>query len=82
MPASRPRMLSAMGPAPDRAPEDPEVMSSSAESTRKTATSQMLGIRPATSTQAPYAAAATTIARPWWWTREVQPLSAVTPGRR
>ena len=54
-----------------------EIMSAAPESIRKTPTSQMLGIRPAIATQAPYAAAATTIARPWWWTREVQPLSAV-----
>ena len=52
-------------------------MSAAPESIRKTPTSQMLGIRPASATQAPYAAAATTIARPWWCTREVQPLSAV-----
>ena len=52
-------------------------MSAAPARARKSATSQMDGIRPASATNAPYAAAAITIARPWWCTRAVQPLSAV-----
>jgi len=43
-----------------------EIMSAAPESIRNSSTSHTLGISPATPTQAPYAAAAITIARPWW----------------
>ena len=52
----------------------PGIMSAAPARAKNSATSQMLGIRPAIAIIAPYAAAASTIARPWWLTRAVQPL--------
>ena len=52
-------------------------MSAAPESIRNSSTSQTLGISPASAIIRPYTAAATTIARPWWKTRAVQPLNAV-----
>ena len=57
--------------------KSPLIMSAAPARTRNSATSQTFGVRPASATQPPYAAAATTMARPWWCTRAVQPLVAV-----
>ena len=77
MPASRPRIASGMVWFQTVCRKIPEIMSATPDSTRKSATSQIPGISPASATVAPYAAAASTIARPWWWTRTVQPLVTV-----
>ena len=77
MPASRPRMFSGMVWFQTVPRKTPEIMSAAPESMKKSSISQTLGIRPASATKPPYAAAAITIARPWWWIRPVQPLSAV-----
>jgi hypothetical protein len=77
MPASRPRIASGMVWFHTVPRNIAEIMSAEPARARKTSTSQKLGITPASAMQPPYAAAATTIARPWWCTCEVHPLSAV-----
>ena len=54
-----------------------ETMSAAPASMKNPSATQIVGARPASAMNAPYAAAATTIARPWWWTREVHPLRPV-----
>ena len=77
MPASRPRIASGMVWLQTVPRKTPLIMSAAPPNARNTPTSQIDGIRPASATKPPYAAAAITIARPWWCTRPVQPLSAV-----
>ena len=73
MPASRPRIDSGMVWLHTVLRKIPEIMSAAPANASSTTTSQNDGIRPASATNAPYDAAATTIARPWWWKRVVQP---------
>ena len=77
MPASRPRMCSGMVWFHTVPRNTAEIMSAAPAIAKHTNTTPNDGARPASAMQAPYAAAAMTMARPWWWTREVQPLSAV-----
>ena len=78
MPASRPRMPSGMVWFQTVLRNTPEIMSAAPREHEED------GDQPDARHQAgqrrrsaPYAAAAITIARPWWCTRAVQPLSAV-----
>ena len=80
MPASRPRMVSGIVWFHTVPRNTAEIMSAAPESMRNSSTSQTDGIRPASPMQAPYAAAAITIARPWWCTLAVQPLNAAPEG--
>ena len=77
MPASRPRMCSGMVWFHTVPRKTAEIMSAAPAIAKQTSATANDGARPARAMQAPYAAAARTIARPWWWTWEVQPLSAV-----
>ena len=54
-----------------------EIMSAAPARVKNTRAPQMVGAAPASAMNAPYAMAASTMARPWWCTRDDQPLSAV-----
>ena len=77
MPASRPRRLSGIVWLQIVPRKTAEIMSAAPASAKKNTAIQIEVEKPASAMHPPYAAAASTMARPWWCTRLVQPEDAV-----